>query len=84
MDVVQRPFQAKGIIRQQGEVVDASFWKHSARLREQRYLTPFLGEPIKCEVCGRTFVDDASLEHHFKMDHPDETRKQLKRGQAAS
>lgn len=84
MDIVQRPFQAEGLIRQQGEVVDASSWKHSAKLREQRYLAPFLGEPVKCELCSRLFADDAKLEHHVKIDHPSETKKQPKKERAAS
>jgi hypothetical protein len=84
MDIVQKPFQAEGVIRRHGEVVDAGSWKHGARLREQRYLAPFAGEPVTCELCGRMFAGEANLGYHIKVDHPDDIKKQSRRERAAS
>lgn len=67
MDVVQRPFQYDGKVRINGEVVDTAGIRHLLKLREQRYLSPFPGEPVKCS-CGRMFRDLAALEHHASME----------------
>ena len=69
MDIVQRPLQADGIKRLHGEIVDAGAWKHAPKLREQRYISPYSGEPLTCALCGRMFTEEA-FKDHVKKDHP--------------
>lgn len=71
MFVVGKSFTAEGIIRRTGEVVKASGWRHVKRLLEQRYLSVFDGEPVKCAKCGRMFTNDELLQDHIRIDHPE-------------
>lgn len=83
MDLVQRSFQAEGYLRRAGEVLDVSGFKHASRLREQRYLAPFSGEYMECNLCDRKFADQEAFRLHIKQDHPDALqpgRKLIKEG----
>ncbi len=70
MDVVQRPLQTAGVLLQRGEVVDTGAWRHAPKLREQRYIATYTGEPITCSVCGRMFVAVEVFKGHVK-EHPE-------------
>ena len=70
MDVVQRPFQAEGLRRTHGEVMETGAWRHAPKLREQRYISQFFDEPLTCALCGRMFAKEA-FKGHVKKDHPE-------------
>jgi len=71
MEVVNRPLQHNGIIRDRGELLETEAMRNTVKLREQRYLSPFTGEHLECSVCGRKFADEASFKAHAKKEHPE-------------
>ena len=71
LDAVVRKFTADGVNLYVGEVVDSSKYAYTNQLRTHRFLTPFNGEPLKCEHCGRMFTGDEIKAQHVLQDHPE-------------
>lgn len=74
MDIVNRPYQDNGVIRTRGEVVNPADIKHAQKLREQRYLAAFSGDPLECNNCGRKFANMLAFKEHAHREHPDVKR----------
>jgi len=57
-----------------GEVVDGKNYKLLAKLIARRYLTELdkKVKPVKCQLCGRQFQDEKTLETHYLTQHPNE------------
>lgn len=70
--VVVRPFEAAGIPRIAGEVVDATMWRTTATLVDKRYLAPLLPthSPVSCH-CGRAWLDPDQADRHCGAPAPE-------------
>lgn len=72
--VILRPFEAQGLMRTRGEVVDISSWPNQrfvGSLVESRRLVELDRDatPVICALCQRVFDGPSSLGGHIRAEH---------------
>jgi len=71
MNKVKKPFNVEGINRIQGEIITIGRVRNQKVLLDQRYISEHSGGYVSCSHCDRIFENDAVLEHHTKISHPE-------------